>query len=50
MLGARLWPERMAPNAEAIHPGGRPGVLSLLGSPRALIAAFSETLAAEQER
>ena len=28
MLGARLWPERMAPSGETVHPRGRPGVLS----------------------
>jgi len=50
MLGARLWPERMAPSAETVHPRGRPGVLSVFKSPRTLVASLSETLAAEQER
>ncbi len=50
MLGARLWPERMAPSAETVHPRGRPGVLSVFRSPRTLVASLSETLAAEQER
>lgn len=50
MLGARLWPERMAPSAETVHSRGRPGALSVFRSPRALVASLSETLAAEQER
>jgi competence protein ComEC len=50
MLGARLWPERMAPAAEAIEPRGRTGALSVLKSPQSLVTALSETLAAEQDR
>jgi competence protein ComEC len=50
MLGARLWPERMAPAAETVPLRGRPGALSVFRSPQALVASLSDILAAEQER
>jgi competence protein ComEC len=50
MFGTRLWPERMQASAETVHPRGPPGVLSVLRSPRALLASLSDMLAAEQER
>jgi hypothetical protein len=50
MLGARLWPERMAPAAEAVQPSGRTGALAVLKSPRDLATVLSATLAAEEDR
>jgi competence protein ComEC len=50
MLGARLWPERMAPAAEALQPRGRASVFAFGKSPRDLATALSETLAAEEDR
>ena len=50
MLGARLWPERMAPSGEAVSSAGWSRTIAAGADPRAWIAALSTTLAAEQER
>jgi competence protein ComEC len=50
MLGARLWPEHMAPVVDAALPATRPARFSLARLPRNVIAALSGRLAAEQER
>lgn len=50
MLGARLWPERLAPAGESVPSYGRLDTLSVVKLPQILIAAFARTLAAEQER
>ncbi len=50
MLGARLWPERMAADGATVQSYQQPGTPAAIGWPRRLIAALSSTLAAEQER
>ena len=50
MLGARLWPERMAPAGDAVPYVGGSRTLPARLDPRTWIAALSNTLAAEQER
>src|SRR5688572_19820146 len=50
MLGARLWPERMAPAGAPASALGGASALAAIVRPKALIEALSRTLAAEQER
>jgi competence protein ComEC len=50
MLGARLWPERMAAADESVQPYGSQGAASSTKLPQRLIATLARTLAAEQER